>query len=68
MIDGNIWGAFQGIGLSFHDMGHVQRLCFDVLTLRESRAFQELWIVNYSPENFAARRRNLEFGWINKPE
>jgi hypothetical protein len=62
MIDANIWGAFGGIGLSFDDIGDVQRMLFDEITLRESREFQELWMIDDPPENLSARRQNAKFG------
>lgn len=68
MIDTNIWGAFRGIGLTFHNIEGTQRVLFNEITLRESPGFQELWRINYPPEQLSVRRRNAKFGWINKPE
>jgi hypothetical protein len=68
MIDTNIWGAFGGIGLSFDDIGDIQRVLFDEVTSRESRGFHELWMIDHPLENLSARRRSVKFGWINKPE
>jgi hypothetical protein len=42
MMNTNVSAAFRGIGLSLHDIGDVQRVLFDEITLRESRRFQEL--------------------------
>ena len=68
MIDTNIWGAFRGIGLSFHDIDDVRRVLFDEITLRESRGFKELWMIDYPPDKLSLRRRNAKFGWINKQD
>jgi hypothetical protein len=68
MIDTNIWGAFRGIGLSFHDIDDVRRVLFEEINLRESRGFKELWMIDYPPDKLSLRRRNATFGWINKQD
>jgi hypothetical protein len=67
-IHTNIWAAFRAIGLSFDDIRTVQRVLFDGRTVRESRGFQELWMINSGLENLSARCRNTKFGRINKAE
>jgi hypothetical protein len=68
MIDMNILGAFRQIGLTFHAIDNIICLHFDEIRLRESPGFQELWEINYPPENISVRRPNGQFGWINRKE
>jgi hypothetical protein len=61
-INTNMWAAFGGIDLSFHDVGDVQGMVFDEITLTESRGCCELWTTDYRLENLSARRRNAKLG------
>jgi hypothetical protein len=68
MTDTNIWGAFSGIGVSFHDIDDIQRVLFNEITLSESEGLQELSTKYDPPEYSWPRPWNTKFGWISKPE
>jgi hypothetical protein len=68
MIDTNIWGGFRATSLSFHDIGDIQRVLFNEISLRHSRGFEELWVSDSPRENLSAARRHAKFGWMTKPE
>jgi hypothetical protein len=68
MIDTNIWRAFRRIGLEFHDVGDVQHILFNEITLRQSPRFQEPSVIDCAPENLSTRGREAKFHWTNKPE
>ena len=56
------------MGLTYTVVDLVQRVLFNEIILRESDGFKELWDIDFPPENLSTRRRNAEFGWINKPD
>jgi hypothetical protein len=58
MADMNILGAFRQIGLTVYVIDIIVRIHFQEIHLRESPGFQELWEINYPPENLYTRRRN----------
>jgi hypothetical protein len=68
MVEANIWGAFHEAGFEF-DVGHEPyRIQFDEEKLRRTRAFQEIWSLDFPLESLSTRRRNAKFGWINQAE
>jgi hypothetical protein len=67
MIDANIWGAFQEIGLAFAIVDAVQCVRFNEIKLSESRGFREFWAIDFSPDDLAAQRHGTQFRWINRP-
>jgi hypothetical protein len=54
MIGMNILGALPQIGLTFLMVDNIVRIPFDAVRLRESPELQELWEINYPPENLSA--------------
>jgi hypothetical protein len=68
IIDTNIWEAFRGIGVSFHDIDDVQCVLFNKITLRQSPGFRELWMIDYPLKKLSVPRGKAKCGWINKPE
>jgi hypothetical protein len=44
------------------------RLLFNEEKLRESKGFQELWMIDFALDQLSALRRAANFGWINQPE
>jgi hypothetical protein len=67
MIEVNIWRAFAAIGFSYDIAETPYRLLFDEQKLRRSRAFAEPWDRDTPLESLSTRRRQVRFGWINKP-
>jgi hypothetical protein len=68
MIEPNIWGAFQGIGVKYLVVDWFQRVSFDEMTLREGEGFKELLDIDFPVGNLSPRRQSCKFGWINEPE
>jgi hypothetical protein len=68
MVGTDICGACGGIGLSFHDIDDVQGLSFNEITLRQTHALEEMWVIDRPPENLSGRHRNRKFDWTKKPE
>jgi hypothetical protein len=66
MININILGAIRQIVLTFHAVGSIIRVHFDEISLRVSPGFQELWEINYPPENFSASRAMLSLDGSTK--
>jgi hypothetical protein len=68
MVEVNIWGAFSAIGFSYDISESPYSLLFDEEKFRQSRRFMEFWAHDEPLESLSTRRRQIKFGWINKPE
>jgi hypothetical protein len=68
MVEVNIWGAFSAIGFTYDIEQNPYELLFGEEKLRQSSVFVELWERDTLLESLLKRRRELKFGWINKPE
>jgi hypothetical protein len=62
LTDANIWAAFRGTGLEWNIERVPYRIIFHPEKLRESKAFQELWEINFLINNLSSRRRMCRFG------
>jgi hypothetical protein len=68
MVEVNIWGAFEPIGLTHNITQDPYGLIFDEEKFRQSPGFFELWQCDVPFESLSSRRQQARFGWINKPE
>jgi hypothetical protein len=68
MVEPNIWAAFQTIGFEYDTGAEPDRLLFNEEKLRESKGFQELWMIDFPLDQLSALRRAANFRWINQPE
>jgi hypothetical protein len=68
MVEPNIWAAFQAIGFQYDMAAEPYRLLFNEEKLRESKGFQELWMIDFPLDQLSALRRAANFGWINQLE
>jgi hypothetical protein len=67
MIEVNLWESFAAIGFSYDIAETPYQLLFDEKKLRQSRGFVELCDRDMPLESLSTRRRQVRFGWINKP-
>jgi hypothetical protein len=68
MVEVNIWGAFHEAGFEFDVRHEPYRIQFDEEKLRRTRAFQEMWSLDFPLESLSTRGRSAKFGWINQAE
>jgi hypothetical protein len=68
MIEPNIWGAFHWAGFEFDTRAEPYRLVFHEEKLRKTRAFQEIWSLDFPREKLSRRHQAAKFGWINQVE
>jgi hypothetical protein len=68
MMEMNTWEIFAAIGFTPEIEKNLYGLLFDEEKFRESSGFTELWERNTPLESLAKKRRELKFGWINKPK
>jgi hypothetical protein len=67
MVEPNIWAAFQAIGFEYDTAAEPYRLLFNGEKLRESKGFQELWMIHFPLDQLSVRQHAVNFGWINQP-
>jgi hypothetical protein len=68
MVEPNIWAAFQAIGFEYDTVAEPYRLLFNKEKLRESKGFQEPWMIDFPLNQLSALLCAANFGWINQPE
>jgi hypothetical protein len=68
IVEANIWGTFEAIGLTHDITQDPDGLIFDEKKFRQSPGFLELWQRDVPVESLSSRRQQTRFGWINKPE
>jgi hypothetical protein len=68
MVEPNIWKAFRAIGFEQDRVAEPYRLLSNEETLRESKGFQRVWMIDYPLDQLSALRRAANFSWINEQE
>jgi hypothetical protein len=66
LVEDNVRSAFVQVGLQYDIETSQYVLRFDEDLLRQSPMFTSLWQRDSSLEKLLQRRRNAEFGWVNK--
>jgi hypothetical protein len=61
-------GLFRDNGLIYRIIDGVQRVLFNEIILGESDTLREPRDIDFGMEYLSMRRRNANFGWINRPE
>jgi hypothetical protein len=68
MLEPNICGAFEAIGVEFDTEAEPYRLLFNEEKLRQIAGFREVWSIDLLLDKMSSRRPNIRFGRINKQE